>query len=77
MTGKDSKTRLQEWLQAKQHALPEYRLLQATGSEHERQFEVCCILAQLGINSTGSGSTVKAAESDAAHSALIELGLIK
>lgn len=76
-TGKDPKSRLQEWLQGKQHALPEYRLLQATGSEHERRFEASCILAQLQISVVGSGSTVKAAESDAARRALIELGLTK
>ncbi len=75
--GKDAKTRLQEWLQAKQHALPEYRLLQATGSEHERRFEAACVLQLLGIATTGTGSTVKAAEADAAHHALIELGLSK
>ena len=75
--GKDAKTRLQEWLQAKQHALPEYRLLQATGSEHARQFEAACVLHQLGINATGIGNTVKAAEADAAQHALIELGVRK
>lgn len=74
---KDAKTRLQEWLQAKQHALPEYRLLQAAGSEHERRFEAACVLQQLGITATGTGSTVKAAEADAAQHALIELGLSK
>lgn len=75
--GKDAKTRLQEWLQAKQHALPEYRLIQASGSEHARQFEAACVLQQLGINATGTGSTVKAAEADAAQHALYELGLRK
>lgn len=75
--GKDSKTRLQEWLQSKQHALPEYRLLQAKGSEHERQFEAACVLQQLGITATGIGTTVKAAESNAAQRALVELGLVK
>lgn len=73
----DAKSRLQEWLQARQHALPEYRLLQATGSEHERRFEASCVLAQLGINASGTGSTVKAAEADAARHALIELGVMK
>lgn len=75
--GTDYKSRLQEWLQARRHALPEYRLLQATGSEHERRFEASCTLAQLGIMTTGTGSTVKAAEADAARRALAELGLAK
>lgn len=73
----DHKSRLQEWLQARRHALPEYRLLQATGSEHDRRFEASCTLAQLAIVTTGTGSTVKAAEADAARLALAELGLAK
>jgi ribonuclease-3 len=77
VSGKDSKTRLQEWLQAKQHPLPEYLLVQATGNAHERVFEVACILEQLGIKALGSGATVKSAESDAAKIALIELGITK
>ena len=75
--GTDYKSRLQEWLQARRHALPEYRLLQATGSEHERRFEASCTLAQLDITTTGTGSTVKAAEAEAARRALAELGLAK
>lgn len=75
--GTDHKSRLQEWLQARRHALPEYRLLQAAGSEHERRFEASCTLAQLAIVTTGTGSTVKAAEADAARLALAELGLAK
>lgn len=77
VSGKDSKTRLQEWLQAKQHPLPDYQLVQATGSAHERLFEVACILEQLGITTQGVGATVKAAESEAAMHALIELGIAK
>ena len=77
VTGKDSKTRLQEWLQAKQHPLPDYHLVQATGNAHERIFEVACVLEQLGVSAHGNGATVKAAESDAAKHALIELGVTK
>ncbi len=77
VSGKDSKTRLQEWLQGKQHPLPVYLLVQATGSAHERVFEVACVLEQLGINALGRGATVKSAESDAANNALIELGISK
>lgn len=77
VNGKDSKTRLQEWLQAKQHPLPDYHLVQATGSAHERIFKVACVLEQLGIKALGNGATVKSAESDAAKNALIELGVSK
>jgi ribonuclease-3 len=71
---KDPKTRLQEWLQSKQHALPEYILIQAQGSDHEREFEVQCQLQQLSIQTLGKGSSVKAAEAEAALKALIQLG---
>ncbi|MEY3359700.1 MAG: ribonuclease, partial [Pseudomonadota bacterium] len=72
--GKDPKTKLQEWLQSKQHALPVYRLLQAGGSDHARNFDVECILENLAIITAGSGSSVKSAEADAARKALILLG---
>lgn len=72
--GKDPKTRLQEWLQSKQHALPQYRLLQAGGSDHERRFDVECVLAHLAITTAGSGTSVKSAEAEAARQALILLG---
>lgn len=74
---KDPKTRLQEWLQSKQHALPVYRLLQATGSEHAKQFEVSCELEQLAVFTQGVGNSVKAAEADAALQALSLLGQAK
>lgn len=73
-SGKDPKTRLQEWLQSKQHALPEYRLLQATGSDHQREFEVECVLEQLNITTCGAGTSVKVAEAEAAKHALMQLG---
>lgn len=76
-TGKDPKTRLQEWLQSKQHALPIYQLIQAQGSDHQRQFEVQCQLQQLNIQTLGMGSSVKSAEAEAALQALIQLGQSK
>jgi ribonuclease-3 len=75
--GKDPKTKLQEWLQSKQHALPVYRLLQAGGSDHARNFDVECVLENLAIITAGSGTSVKSAEADAARKALTLLGLNK
>ncbi len=72
--GKDSKTRLQEWLQSKQHSLPIYHLVKATGSDHQREFEVLCNIEQLSIRTQGIGSSVKSAEAEAARMALIQLG---
>lgn len=74
---KDPKTRLQEFLQSKQHALPVYQLIEASGSEHARIFEVACLLESLAIRTRGTGGSVKAAEADAAYRALLELGQIK
>ncbi len=72
--GKDPKTKLQEWLQSKQHKLPVYQLVKATGSDHEREFEVFCNIEQLSIRTQGYGSSVKSAEAEAAKLALIQLG---
>jgi dsRNA-specific ribonuclease len=40
-------------------------------------FEVACLLEALAIRTRGTGGSVKAAEADAAHRALLELGQIK
>jgi len=39
---KDSKTQLQELLQARQDSLPEYRVVATHGEAHERSFDVEC-----------------------------------
>src|SRR6187200_430185 len=39
---KDAKTRLQEWLQARQLARPDYTLVETRGQEHARMFRVAC-----------------------------------
>jgi ribonuclease-3 len=41
---KDPKTRLQEWLQARQNALPAYELVSETGDDHAKHFRVRCPL---------------------------------
>lgn len=64
--GKDAKTRLQEWLQARQQPLPEYRLLDATGSEHDRTFHIRCALIEPPRHADGSGASRRAAEQCAA-----------
>ena len=44
--GKDPKTRLQEWLQARQRSLPVYALVEESGDDHARTFKVSCTLAE-------------------------------
>lgn len=64
--GKDPKTRLQEWLQARQHPLPTYELLSEGGDEHARVFQVRCMLAEPPMSAEGEGSSRRAAEQVAA-----------
>jgi len=73
-TGKDAKTRLQEYLQSRRHPLPEYRISATHGAAHIQTFEVECLVAELGLRSTGSGTSRQRAEQQAAEGMLRELG---
>lgn len=70
---KDPKTLLQEWLQARGRALPEYRLLSAEGPPHRRVFTVECRVAVCGEASVASGPSCKNAEQQAAQKILDRL----
>jgi len=67
---KDAKTRLQEYLQSRGHALPEYSVCCISGEAHKQTFEVECRLAELDIISHGQGSSRRKAEQQAAKNAL-------
>src|SRR5690554_1345907 len=71
--GKDPKTRLQEWLQARQRPLPAYDLISEGGEEHARVFHVRCVLAEPPLETRGSGGSRRAAEQEAATAALAQL----
>ena len=71
--GKDAKTRLQEWLQARQRPLPQYALVAETGDEHAKRFLVRCTLGDVGIEAEGEGGSRRAAEQVAAEGALAQL----
>ncbi|HKI63587.1 MAG TPA: putative dsRNA-binding protein, partial [Burkholderiales bacterium] len=73
-TGKDPKTRLQEYLQGRHRPLPEYRVTATRGAAHLQTFEVDCVVAELGLRSTGSGTSRQRAEQQAAEALLRELG---
>ena len=73
--GKDAKTRLQEWLQARQKPLPVYTLLAETGDEHARTFHVRCTLGDPALESEGEGGSRRAAEQVAAEAALAAIAL--
>ncbi|CAK0762883.1 RNase III [Gammaproteobacteria bacterium] len=68
---KDPKSRLQEYLQARHLPLPVYTVLSITGTEHDKIFHVECHLESLLKKpSSGTGSTRRRAEQDAARHAL-------
>lgn len=67
---RDPKTRLQEWLQARQFGLPDYALVKVSGEAHRQQFEVSCTIAAAGSPTTGQGSSRRNAEQQAAENML-------
>ncbi len=70
---KDAKTALQEWLQARRHPVPSYRIVATQGQAHAQQFEVECSVPALSIVRTGRGSSRRAAEQLAAAELLAHL----
>jgi ribonuclease-3 len=64
--GKDPKTLLQELLQARKIALPQYSVVATQGAAHDQKFEVECLIPELSVRTLGSGSTRRTAEQDAA-----------
>jgi ribonuclease III len=70
---KDSKTRLQEWLQARGLALPVYRVDSVTGRSHEQTFTVVCEAGDRGLTVNGRGPSRRRAEQDAAAAMLVAL----
>ncbi|HMM54338.1 MAG TPA: ribonuclease III [Candidatus Desulfobacillus sp.] len=73
-SGKDAKTALQELLQGRRLALPQYQVRAIRGEAHAQTFEVACLIQQLGIATTGHGSSRRAAEQEAARLALERAG---
>jgi len=70
---KDSKTQLQEYLQAGKYALPEYTLNKVEGDEHDQIFYVTCTVQGIEKVSYGQGPNRRKAEQLAARSLLEQL----
>jgi ribonuclease-3 len=70
---KDAKTRLQEYLQAKRLAKPQYRVVSTQGEKQNLIFEVECMIEGPGRSAKGSGSTRQRAEQQAAASLLKQI----
>jgi len=67
--GKDPKTRLQEWLQARRIAVPEYAVTSIAGEAHAQTFTIECRIAAMGVATEGTGTSRRAAEQVAAATA--------
>lgn len=67
---RDPKTLLQEWLQARKLALPDYALIQVSGKAHEQRFRVSCAVAALSQTTVGESTTRREAEQQAARDML-------
>ena len=70
VASKDSKTELQEFLQAKGHDLPQYKVVDVSGEEHSQMFKVECHIQGLKKPTIGHGSSRQNAEKEAAQKAL-------
>ena len=68
-SGKDPKTMLQEYLQGRKLARPQYAVIATHGGAHEQLFQVECVIPELGIRSQGQGANRRSAEQEAARQA--------
>lgn len=71
--GKDAKTRLQEWVQARQLPLPAYTLLSESGEDHAKVFRAECALGEPPLRREGEAGSRRAAEQLAAEAVLAAL----
>jgi ribonuclease III len=67
----DYKSRLQEWVQEKHGVIPNYKVVNEEGPDHDKTFWVSVNV--FGIEAQGTGKNKKAAEQDAARKALEQL----
>ncbi|MCB8746680.1 ribonuclease III [Rhodoferax sp. U2-2l] len=68
--GKDPKTELQEWLQARRMKVPGYKVVATLGAAHKQTFEVDCEIPDLKLIARGQGGSRRAAEQAAATAML-------
>lgn len=69
-TLKDPKTRLQEYLQGRGLALPEYTLLETSGEAHRQVFRISCRVAVRDLTVEAVGSSRRKAEQAGAEAVL-------
>ena len=71
---RDPKSRLQEHLQGRKMALPDYAVQNISGKAHKQSFEVSCSIAELDAVTVGAGLTRRDAEQEAALAMLDKIG---
>ncbi len=65
--GKDSKSLLQEYLQSRKIAVPDYQVKATQGEAHCQTFLVECHIAKLNLRTQGEGTSRRLAEQQAAQ----------
>ena len=74
---KDPKSLLQELLQSRKLAVPEYTVTHTSGEAHAQMFVVQCLIEKHNICTVGEGSSRRIAEQQAAQLALLELKKVR
>ena len=64
---RDPKTRLQELVQSRKIALPDYQVEKVEGKAHQQTFSVRCTIEELEASTTGQGTTRRDAEQESAQ----------
>ena len=64
---------MQELLQSRRLALPDYQVVNIKGHAHSQVFYVKCIIRQMNIEVKGEGKSRRKAEQRAAKKAIIEV----
>ena len=59
---KDAKTALQEFLQQRGHALPQYQVVEVSGEDHNRRYTVSCRIDCLDLQFSATASSRRKAE---------------
>lgn len=72
-SAKDSKSRLQEYMQAQRQPLPEYQVVDVSGEGHAQMFTIECRVALSKKSTSATASNRREAEKQAAAQMLVQL----
>ncbi len=75
--GKDAKTELQEWLQARKMQVPSYAVVATLGEAHKQTFDVECAIPEMDLRERGIGNSRRAGEQAAAAAMLQRVSALK